>query len=237
MEFFKLSDIKVEVEQKDIKNVHLSVHPPMGRVRIAAPLRMNLDTIRIYALSKLSWIKRQQTKLREAAREPARDFLTKEAHYFLGKRYQLRVIEENTKPNVQIKHSSIELRVRPKSSRQKRKEIIDAWYREKLRELIPIHIKHYEKLMKVQVAEFGIRKMKTKWGTCNTNAGRIWFNLELAKKPARCIEYIVVHEMVHLLERSHNAKFIAYMDKYMPQWKSVKQELNRLPVSHVDWEY
>jgi hypothetical protein len=129
------------------------------------------------------------------------------------------------------------LQVLPKSSKAKRKEILDAWYRERLRELVPNFIKEYEKSMKVQVAEFGIRKMKTKWGTCNIHAGRIWLNLELAKKPISCIEYIIVHEMVHLLERSHNARFIAYMDKYLPQWKSIKQELNRLPVSHVDWGY
>jgi hypothetical protein len=129
------------------------------------------------------------------------------------------------------------LQVLPKSSKAKRKEILDAWYRERLRELVPNFIKEYEKSMKVQVAEFGIRKMKTKWGTCNIQAGRIWLNLELAKKPISCVEYIVVHEMVHLLERSHNARFIAYMDKHMPQWKSIKQELNRLPVSHVDWGY
>jgi predicted metal-dependent hydrolase len=223
--------------QKDIKNVHLSVYPPRGRVRIAAPSRMNLDTIRIYAISKLGWIKKQQTKLREAAREPAREYLTKESHYYLGKRYLLKVIVAKGTPKVSIRHNRIELQVLPKSSKAKRKEILDAWYRERLRELVPNFIKEYEKSMKVQVAEFGIRKMKTKWGTCNIQAGRIWLNLELAKKPISCVEYIVVHEMVHLLERSHNARFIAYMDKHMPQWKSIKQELNRLPVSHVDWGY
>ncbi|MFM7858278.1 MAG: M48 family metallopeptidase, partial [Flammeovirgaceae bacterium] len=180
---------------------------------------------------------KQQTKLREAAREPAREYLTKESHYYLGKRYLLKVIVAKGTPKVSIRHNRIELQVRPKSSKAKRKEILDTWYRERLRELVPNFIKEYEKSMKVQVAEFGIRKMKTKWGTCNIQAGRIWLNLELAKKPISCVEYIVVHEMVHLLERSHNARFIAYMDKHMPQWKSFKQELNRLPVSHVDWEY
>ncbi|MCE2936441.1 MAG: M48 family metallopeptidase [Cyclobacteriaceae bacterium] len=237
MEHIQLGDIDIEVVQKDIKNVHLSVYPPRGRVRIAAPSRMNLDTIRIYAISKLGWIKKQQTKLREAAREPAREYLTKESHYYLGKRYLLKVIVAKGTPKVSIRHNRIELQVLPKSSKAKRKEILDAWYRERLRELVPNFIKEYEKSMKVQVAEFGIRKMKTKWGTCNIQAGRIWLNLELAKKPISCVEYIVVHEMVHLLERSHNARFIAYMDKHMPQWKSIKQELNRLPVSHVDWGY
>lgn len=237
MEFIKLGDIKVEVEQKQIKNVHLSVYPPTGRVRIAAPARMNMDTIRIYAISKLAWIKKQQAKLREAAREPARDFLTKESHYYLGKRYLLKVIHEEAQPKVLIKHNRIELYVRPKATKTKRKQVMDEWYRERLKELVPKYIVEYEKVMKVQISEFGIRKMKTKWGTCNIEAKRIWLNLELAKKPIPCIEYIVVHEMVHLLERNHNDRFVAYMNKYLPGWKSVKQELNRLPVSHVNWDY
>lgn len=237
MEFLKLGNIDIEVEQKKIKNVHLSVHPPLGRVRIAAPDRMNLDTIRIYAISKLGWIKKQQSKLRTAAREPAREYLTKESHYYLGKRYLLRVVVENKPSQVQVKHNRIELHVRPNASKAKRKEILDEWYREKLKELVPTYIRQYEKRMKVHVADFGVRRMKTKWGTCNIEAERIWLNLELAKKPVACIEYIIVHEMVHLLERNHNNRFVAYMDKFLPNWKSLKQELNRLPVSHVDWNY
>ncbi|RAW01558.1 M48 family metallopeptidase [Pseudochryseolinea flava] len=237
MEYVQLGDITIEVELKDIKNIHLSVYPPNGKVRIAAPERMSLDTIRIYAISKLSWIKKQQTKLRGAERETRRDYVTKENQYLLGKRYLLTVIEENSKPRVYLKHNRVVLQVRPKTTRAKRKELIETWYREQLKGLIPKLISQYEKIMNIIVVEFAIRKMKTKWGTCNRGAGRIWFNLELAKKPIECIEYIVVHEMVHFLERAHNARFIAYMDKYLPDWKSRKQLLNRLPVSHVDWDY
>lgn len=237
MEVIKLDDISVEVEQKNIKNVHLSVYPPVGRVRIAAPARMNLDTIRIYAISKLSWIKKQQAKLRSAEREPVREYLTKESHYYLGKRYLLRVKTSNSKAGVELKHNRIELTVRGNATKARRKELLENWYRERLKEIVPGIIKQHSKRMKVNPDEFAIRKMKTKWGTCNIEAKRIWLNLELAKKPLSCIEYIVVHEMVHLLERRHNDRFVAYMDSFLPNWKSLKQELNRLPVSHVDWEY
>lgn len=232
-----LGDVKVEVEFKNIKNVHLSVYPPKGRVRIAAPLHMSLDTIRIYAISKLGWIKKQQTKLKSAERESSRDYISKESHYYLGKRYLMRVVIQDSSPRVEIKHNCLVLTVRPKTSTRKRKEILDDWYRNSLKELIPTIVKRYEKLMKVQVEEFAIRKMKTKWGTCNIEAKRIWLNLELAKKPASCIEYIVVHEMVHLLERRHNDRFTAYMDKFLPNWRLIKQDLNRLPVGHVEWGY
>jgi len=237
MEHFKLGNINVEVIQKDIKNVHLSVHPPVGRVRIAAPSRMNMDTIRIYAISKLSWIKKQQTKILNQKREAPREYLTKESHYYLGKRYLLKVIELDTVPIVNLTHNTIELYVRPGSPIEKRKDVLENWYREQLRELVGDMITHWEKKMKVKVEEFGIKKMKTKWGTCNEEAKRIWLNFELAKKPLECIEYIVVHELVHLKERHHNDKFVAHMNHFLPTWKQLKADLNKLPVSHIDWGY
>lgn len=237
MEQIRLGDIMVEVELKDIKNVHLSVYPPKGRVRIAAPSRMSLDTIRIYALSKLSWIKKQQQKFQAQVREAPRAFLTREGHYYLGSRYLLKVIEHNAPPAISVKHKTIEMRVRPNTDVQKRQTLMDEWYRAELKKMIPSLIAKWEKTMGVQVAEFGIKKMKTKWGTCNQEAKRIWLNLELAKKPFQCIEYIVVHEMVHFLERNHNDRFIAYMNQFLPEWKELKRELNKLPVSHRDWEY
>ena len=237
MKQIKLGNITVDVVQKDIKNLHLSVYPPTGRVRIAAPLRLNLDTIRIYAISKLSWIKKQQTKLRSQQREAPRDYLTRESHYYLGKRYLLKVMEENSPPKVELKHSAIVLYVRPGTDKDKRQLILENWYRERLKEIVPALVKKWQKTMSVSPHEFAIKKMKTNWGTCNIEAKRIWLNLELAKKPEHCIEYIVVHEMVHLLERNHNDRFISYMNKFLPEWKHIKNELNRLPVSHVDWEY
>lgn len=237
MEQIKLGDIVVDVELKDIKNVHLSVYPPKGRVRIAAPMRMTLDTIRIYAISKLSWIKKQQQKFQEQVREAPREFLTKEGHYYLGSRFLLKVIEHDAPPEIILKHKTIEMRIRPNTDLQKRQALMDEWYRTQLKELVPQIIAKYEKLMGVSVSEFAIKKMKTKWGTCNREAGRIWLNLELAKKPFQFIEYIVVHEMVHLLERNHNDKFIAYMNSFLPEWKELKNELNKLPVSHWEWSY
>lgn len=232
-----MGDITIDVILKDIKNIHLSVYPPLGRVRISAPLRMNIDTIRIYAISKLGWIKKQQQKFFTQVREAPREYLNKEGHFFLGKRYLMKVVEHNAPPEVKIKHNTIELYVRPSTDMQKKQAIMDEWYREQLKELAPQIIEKWEKLMNVSLNEFAVKKMKTKWGTCNREAKRIWLNLELVKKPFNCLEYIIVHEMVHLLERTHNDKFIAYMNNFLPEWKHLRNELNRLPVSHVDWSY
>lgn len=237
MKQLKLGNITIDVVQKNIKNIHLSVYPPAGRVRISAPNRMNLATIRVFVISKLSWIKKQQTRLRNQEREAQREFINRESHYFNGKRYLLKVTERDAAPKVVLKHSAIELYVRPETNAVKRKTIFNEWYRRKLKETVPSLIEKWKKKMNVQVKEFGIKKMKTKWGTCNRQAKRIWLNLELAKKPAECLEYIVVHEMVHLLERNHNDRFIALMTEFMPKWRFYKDELNRLPVSHVDWHY
>ncbi|MGE5416706.1 MAG: M48 family metallopeptidase [Acidobacteriota bacterium] len=237
MEQLRLGDIIIDVDQKDIKNIHLSVHPPSGRVRIAAPLRMDLDTIRVYALSKLRWIKKQQAKLRAQDREAPREFLNRESHYFKGKRYLLKVMEVDAQPKVELKHSTLVLYVRPGTSIEKRQLILDAWYRNQLKNTVPALIEKWEEKLNVKVSEFGIKKMKTKWGSCNREAKRIWLNLELAKKPLECLEYIVVHEMVHLLERKHNGLFAAYMNEYLPKWRFYKEELNKLPVRHENWSY
>lgn len=237
MEQITLGDIVIDVTLKDIKNVHLSVYPPLGKVKIAAPSRMTMDTIRIYAISKLAWIKKQQQKFLTQIRETPREFLYKESHYFLGKRYMMKIIEHDAPPFVAIKHNAIELHVRPNTEMQKKQEIMDDWYRQQLKKLAPPVIAKWEKIMDVSINELAIRKMKTKWGTCNRDKKRIWLNLELAKKPVHCIEYIIVHELAHLLERTHNANFISYMDHYLPEWKHLKSELNKLSVSHVEWGY
>lgn len=237
MEQIKIGDIIIEVEQKDIKNIHLSVYPPSGAVRIAVPLKLDMDTIRVYALSKLNWIRKQQEKFRGQVREAPREYLNRESHFFRGKRYLLEVVEKDVPPRIELKHKTMILYMRPDTSVEKRQIIIDEWYRAQLKALIPTLIEKWEKVIKVTVHDFGIRRMKTKWGTCNTEVGRIWINLELAKKPPQCLEYIVVHEMVHLLERKHNNVFIAYMDKFLPKWKYYKDELNQLPVRHEKWKY
>lgn len=237
MQTIDLGNITVDVELKDIKNIHLSVYPPTGRVRIAAPLRFDLETIRMYAISKLSWIKKQQEKLQSQQREAPREYTSRESHYFLGKRYLLKVLKTDSKQFVEIKHNNLVLHVHSETSIEQRQIILQEWYREELKEIVPKYIEKWEETMQVKVSEFGIKKMKTKWGTCNREDSRIWINLELAKKPLECLEYIVVHEMVHLLERSHNNRFVSLMDKFLPTWRHLKEELNRLPVSHVDWKY
>lgn len=230
-------DIKIELVQKSIKNVHLSVLPPHGNVRIAAPLHLSEETIRLYAISKLSWIKKQQKKIRSQERESKREFINKETHYFQGRKYLLRVFEVNQPARVVFNKKHIDLYIRPNTTTGQRQLIVNEYYRQELKELVADYIAKWEKKIPVKVRDFGIRRMKTKWGACNIEAGRIWLNLELAKKPLSCIEYIVVHEMVHLLERHHNNRFVSFMDKYLPQWRSLKQELNSLPVSHTDWKY
>lgn len=233
----ELGNIIIDVEQKDIKNIHLSVYPPDGKVKIAAPERMDLDTIRVFAINKLKWIKKQQQTFRNQVREAPREYLSKESHYFQGKRYLLKIIEQDTKPKVVLKHSKLELYVRPNTSSEKRKEIIEEWYRDEMKNTIPKMIEKWEKKIGVIANEFGVKKMRTKWGTCNTEAKRIWLNLELAKKPLECLEYIVVHELVHLLERKHNDTFIKYMNEFMPKWRFYRDELNDLPFRHTEWKY
>lgn len=237
MKQITLGDISVDVAQKDIKNVHLSVYPPSGRVRISAPLRMEMDTIRVFAISKLSWIKKQQNKFLSQVRETPRECITMESHYYLGKRYLLRVIEHDASPKIAIKHDTMEMYIRPNTGLKKRQEILDEWYRQNLKEIIPGIIAQYEKIMKVTVNEFGIKKMRTRWGTCSRVPKRIWLNLELAKKPKEYIEYIVVHEMAHLLERRHNERFVALMDQFLAKWRFYKKGLNRIPLRHENWSY
>lgn len=233
----QLGEIAVDVIRKDIKNVHLSVHPPTGRVRIAAPERMKLDTIRVFAIAKLGWIKQQQKKLREQERETPREYLDRESHYVWGRRYLLKLIEQNAAPKVELRHSSIIIRSRPGSGGEAKESILYKWYREQIKAAAPTLIEKWERLMQVKVEDFFVQRMKTKWGSCNQELGTIRLNSELAKKPRECLEYIVVHEMVHLFERTHNQRFLSLMDRYMPKWESYRDDLNRLPVRHEEWDY
>lgn len=237
MEQLKLGEITIHVELKNIKNIHLSVFPPEGTVRIAAPERMDLDTIRVYAISKLSWIKKQQAKFKAQEREAPRDFLNRESHYFKGERYLLKIEDRDCPARVELKHKEIIIYARNGMTKEKLQNILEEWYRGQLKDILPEIIKKWEKKLNVTISEYRIRKMKTKWGTCNREAKRIWLNLELAKKPPEYLEYIVVHEMVHLLERRHNAIFSAYMDKFLPKWRFYKGELNRLPVKNESWGF
>ncbi len=238
MKQITINDITVDVVRKDIKNMHLAVYPPTGRVRIAAPLRVNEEAIRLFAISKLGWIKRHQRKFEAQERIPPREFKERESHYFQGRRYLLRIKETNGAGYVDLKGKTyLDLYVRPNSSVDYMKKVVDEWYRSELKKVLPDLISHWEKKIGISVHSCSIKQMKTKWGSCNIEKRRIWLNLELAKKPIQCLEYILVHEMTHLLERHHNDRFKAYMDQFLPHWKQLKEELNRLPVSHAEWGY
>jgi hypothetical protein len=233
-----VSGIAVEVVRKDIKNLHLGVYPPAGRVRVAAPLVVSDEAVRLAVIDKLAWIKRQKTRFAEQPRQSAREMVNGESHYVLGRRYRLRVCEQQGPPRVAIRGlASLDLFVRPGTSTEQREVVLLRWYRERLQELIPPLLDMWQPLLGVQVAGWGIKKMKTKWGTCNVAARRIWLNLELAKKPLHCLEYIVVHELVHLLERNHTERFTALMDQYLPGWPARREELRRSVLGHEEWGY
>ncbi|NLZ53261.1 MAG: M48 family metallopeptidase [Thermoanaerobacteraceae bacterium] len=225
-----VNDIEIELIKKNIKNIHLSVHPPNGRVRISAPIRMDDEAIRLFVISKLSWIKKQRAKFEKQERQSEREFVSGESHYFLGERYLLNVNYTNKKKQeVKIRNKTyIDLFVREGSTKEQRQMVMKEWYRRELKALIQPIIEKWEPIIGVKVESWGVKLMKTKWGSCNTTAKRIWINLELAKKNPACLEYIIVHEMVHLLERLHNERFIVYMDKFLPNWRSIKAELNGL---------
>jgi len=231
MHKINLGNIDVDVALKNIKNVHLSVNPPFGKVRIAAPNRMDLETIRIFAISKLSWIKRHRRKMFNQERESIKEYKTRESHYLFGKRYLLKVVKDEQKPQVIVKNDTIIIKVRSSADKNHRHTILQEWYRAQLRDVSSNIIKKWEKKMNLKIEDFGIRKMKTRWGSCNQQSKKIQINLELVKKPLECLEYIIVHEMVHLIERKHNERFIAYMNKFLPNWKAYKEELRRLPIS------
>lgn len=233
----QLGGMTVEVELKEIKNIHLSVYPPNGRVRISAPARMDLDTIRIYAISKLDWIREQQRKFQAQERETPREYLERESHYLWGKRYLLNIEEVDALPTIDLSHTRMLLTVRPGSNEAKKRDVVEEWYRSQLRQAAQPLIDKWEITMGVKVEQVFVRRMKTRWGSCNHYARNIRLNTELAKKPRECLEYIIVHELAHLIEPSHNAHFVALMDKFIPHWKQIRDELNRAPLGHVEWEY
>lgn len=232
-----LGGMPAEVIRKDIKNLHLSVLPPEGKVRIAAPRHMNLDVIRVFAISKLAWIKRQQHKLRDQEREAPREYLDRESHYVWGRRYLLKRVEKDAAPSIALAHGKLVMQVRPGTGEARCREILDGWYREQIRSAIPKLIAKWESRMSVQVGRVFVQRMKTRWGSCNPASGTIRLNTELAKKPPECLEYIVVHEMAHLIEPTHNARFMALMEMFMPTWAQMRRQLNQLPVRHEEWDY
>lgn len=232
-----LGETKVDVVLKDIKNVHLSVHPPSGRVRIAAPKRMDMETVRLFAISKLGWIKQQQRELAAQDRESLREYLERESHYVWGKRYLLTVNESEETPSVSLRHNRLILNVRPDSDYAKRKQVIENWQRVLVRGKTTGLLAKWEPKIGIETKGLYVQNMKTRWGSCNPKAATIRLNTQLVCKPLECLEYIVVHEMLHVIEPTHNEHFQALMSKYVPDWKQRRQTLNRLPVRHEDWAY
>jgi len=230
--------LSVEIVRKAIKNLHLGVYPPNGRVRVAAPLAVSDHAVRVAVAGKLGWIKRQRARFAEQPRQSRRDMVSGETHYFLGRRYRLRVIEHPGPGGVVLRNpTTLELRVRAGSDASTRDQILQRWYRERLRELVPPLLAKWEPILGVRAADWRIRKMKTRWGSCSVEARRIWLNLELVKKTAQCLEYLVVHELAHLVERRHNDFFTQIMDANLPLWRRRRQELNAAPLAHADWGY
>ena len=231
-----VAGITVEVVRKDIKNLHLGVYPPHGRVRVAAPLLVSDDAVRLAVVGKLAWIRRQRNKFEEQPRQSQREMINGESHYFLGQRYRLRVREREGASRVSVRGlDTVELSIRPNSTRDQREAALQHWYRQELRVRVPPLLARWQATLGVRASHWGIKRMKTRWGSCNPDTQRIWLNLELAKKPEGCIEYIVVHELMHLLERHHNDRFVALLDEHLPAWRHYRSALSGLPLAHEEW--
>jgi len=235
-ETIQIGDIVIAMTRKDIKHVHLSVHPPGGRVTLVAPKGTRPEVARAYAVSKLGWIRAQQAKLRGQARETPRQFVTRESHYLWGRRYLLSVVEQDGKPCVHLTHRKITLTVRPGSSPAKRKEVMHEWHKALLHEAVPPLIRKWQLKLGVTVSGYFLQRMKTKWGGCNHRAGNIRLNTELVKKPKDLLEYVVVHEMLHLVEPTHSERFVATLDQCYPTWREAREELNELPLASEVWK-
>lgn len=236
--YLQLGSVEVLVVRKPIKNLHLSVLPPVGRVRVTSPENMKDDAIRTLIATRLPWIKRQQGKFTGQERQTKRDYISGESHYFFGKRYRLELVYKDDVPAVFLKgKNKIILQVRPKSSAARRHEVMTEWYRKQLRPVVENLITKWQKKIGAETSYWGIKQMKTRWGTCNHKRARILINLELAKKPLACAEYVVVHELLHVIEKKHSEKFVGLMTEYIPKWRSIKDDLNGFVLSHEEWKY
>ncbi|MDP3189279.1 M48 family metallopeptidase [Limnobacter sp.] len=235
-ETIRLGEISIAVTRKGIKNVHLTVHPPDGRVTLAAPINTRLEVARAYAISKLMWIREQQKKLEGQARETPRQFVGRESHHVWGRRYLMTVNYRDVKPSVALSNKRIILTIRPGSSAEKRAEVMHEWHKSLLHKVVPPLIQKWEQKLKVRVSGYFLQRMKTKWGSCNHTKGNIRLNTELVKKPRDLLEYVIVHEMAHLIEATHNDRFVAILDTHYPSWRDARAELNELPLAAEVWK-
>lgn len=233
--YMTIRGIDIDVVYKDIKNLHIGVYPPMGRVRVAAPGRLGDDQVRLAVIQRLPWIKKQREQLRAAERQSRREMVTGESHYVWGIRHRLKIIERPGRAHLEVDGGRLLLYVPEGTTAKRRRELLDRWHREQLRAATPYLIAKWEPILEVSVPRWTIRRMKTKWGSCNRESGHVWLNAELAKKHPDCLEYIVVHEMTHLLERNHGESFVRLMDNYLPDWRSRRDQLNDAPLAHENW--
>jgi hypothetical protein len=234
-ETIQLGDVTISLTRKDVKHVHLTVHPPTGRVTLVAPTKTRTDVARAYAISKLAWIRQQRVQLHEQARETPRQYVARESHYVWGRRYLLNLVEVDQKPAVTLSHRRLTLQLRAGTTPEKRAELLHDWHKSLLHAALPELIQKWEKKLGVSVAGYFLQRMKTKWGSCNHLRRNIRINTELAKKPKDLLEYVVVHEMAHLLEPSHNERFVAILDRHWPAWRESRKELNALPLTQEVW--
>ncbi|MFZ5953066.1 MAG: M48 family metallopeptidase [Candidatus Rifleibacteriota bacterium] len=232
----QIGEIEIAVTRKNIKNVHLSVHPPDGRVTLTAPENTRLEVARAYAISKLAWIRNQQEMLRNQARETQRSFVERESHYLWGRHHLLTVIESDGKPYVTLDHKRITLHVRPGSDEVKKAAVMHEWHKSLLHEYVQQMIKKWEPRLKVKVSAYFLQRMKTKWGSCNHESGNIRLNTELVKKPKDLIEYVIVHEMIHLIHPTHSEQFLTLLSDHYPTWREARAELNELPLAAETWK-
>jgi predicted metal-dependent hydrolase len=235
-ETIQIGDVSICVNRKSVKNVHLSVHPPSGRVTLVAPAATRLEVARAYAISKLGWIRAQQAKLHSQVREAPRKFVERESHYLWGRRHLLTIAYEDTKPSITVDHRRITLTVRPGSDAEKRGNIMHEWHKSLLHRVVPSLIQKWEAKLRVSVGQYFLQRMKTKWGSCNHAAGHIRLNTQLATKPKDLLEYVIVHEMVHLIEPTHSERFLTILGKHYPSWREARTELNELPLAAETWK-
>jgi len=231
-----IQGLTIDVVRKRIKYIHLSVYPPEGRVRVSVPLHVGDEAVRLAVISRLAWIHKKQAAFRSQVRQSRRELVSGEAHYYAGRRYRLDVVEGSARQSAELLGNGImRLSVRPGSTPETRERVLRSWYRERLGESLDPLVEKWVPLIGDRPSYCGIKRMKTRWGTCNPTAKRIWLNLELAKKPVECLEYVLVHELTHLLEPSHNERFKTLMTRFLPNWRSIRVLLNAAPLAHEDW--
>lgn len=230
MSLISVAELQVEVTKKKVKYIHLKVCPPYGEVKVSAPKHMSLDSVRAFVISKISWVRENQLKIRNRKRELPPEYVSNEIHFFDGKKYILNVKEYNGRSRIILKEDTIDMYIKRGTNKEKRRSLLENYYRKHLKEHIPYYIDKWEPVMNVRVNYFNVKRMKTRWGTCNTVKGGIWLSLELAKREKRLLEYVIVHEMVHLLERNHTPRFHRFIDQFLPHWRTLKEELRELPI-------